>query len=499
MCEHHVNRRALLRAGGVLAAGAAGAMLPAVAFATGSDGTELTRTVTGRFEPGAPDWYYLPVEVPSGVNEIGVVYRYDKPQVPAGQVGNALDIGMFGPEGHELGNHRGFRGWSGGFRDRFTINATEATPGYLAGPIRPGTWHVVLGPYTVAQQGLDYQVDITLRFGPQGRPTPPKPAPSCAPARRRGRAWYRGDGHLHTQHSDGRRTPAELVAAARAAGLDFIVSTEHNTPSASLQWGLHATEDLLILNGEEVTTRSGHWPAWNLPVGRWIDWRYRDNQPGDFRRFVDEVHSVGGMVVAAHPYAPCLGCSFEFRYDLVDAIEVWNGPWTADDEKTVQTWDAMLREGRWVPAVGDSDAHSEPQVVGLPHNVVLAEDLLGPAIFAGLRAGRNWIAESARVELELTASDGRRHAGIGERLRTSRAVEVAVRVGGVPGTSVRLLTPAGVVHTEPVPDSGTAVARWTTTAAESAWVRAEVRRPVATATTADTMVALTNPVWLSGW
>jgi hypothetical protein len=29
----------------------------------------------------------------------------------------------------------------------------------------------------------------------------------------------------------------------------------------------------LIVNGEEVTTRSGHWPAWNLPVGEWIDWR----------------------------------------------------------------------------------------------------------------------------------------------------------------------------------------------------------------------------------
>src|SRR5262249_30801779 len=143
-----------------------GTMLPGIAFADGTDGSEQTITVTGRFEPGAPDWYYLPVDVPHGVAELSVVYSYDHPQVPTGQLGNALDFGVFGPAGHELGNHHGFRGWSGGFRDRFTISASDATPGYLPGPIDPGTWHVILGPYTVSEQGLNYRVDITLRFGP---------------------------------------------------------------------------------------------------------------------------------------------------------------------------------------------------------------------------------------------------------------------------------------------------------------------------------------------
>src|SRR5204863_6131678 len=67
-----LNRRALLIAGGALAAGAVGTMLPGIAFADGTDGTEQTITVTGRFEPGAPDWYYLPVEVPRGVAELTV-------------------------------------------------------------------------------------------------------------------------------------------------------------------------------------------------------------------------------------------------------------------------------------------------------------------------------------------------------------------------------------------------------------------------------------------
>ncbi|MEW2548935.1 hypothetical protein AB0910_24735 [Streptomyces sp. NPDC047002] len=38
-------------------------------------------------------------------------------------------------------------------------------------PARPGTWHVALGPCTVAPEGLPYEVTITLAHGPQA-PTP---------------------------------------------------------------------------------------------------------------------------------------------------------------------------------------------------------------------------------------------------------------------------------------------------------------------------------------
>ncbi|HWC79729.1 MAG TPA: CehA/McbA family metallohydrolase [Pseudonocardiaceae bacterium] len=504
-----LSRRRLFTAGGALAtAGAFEVFLPKVAFAApesdatadpnGDSGSTQTRTITGTIPADAADWYYLPIEIPAGANTIAVDYSYDKPTPPAGFNGNACDIGMFGPEGYQLGNGRGFRGWSGGARTSFEISASEATPGYLAGPVSPGTWHVILGPYTVVPAGLHYTVNVTLTFGPAGTAFVPNPAPTTAPARARGRSWYRGDGHLHTVYSDGRRTQAELVADARTAGLDFVVSTEHNTPSGSLNWGTVATDDLLIVNGEEVTTRTGHWPASNLPVGHWIDWRYRADDPADFARFVDEVHAVGGLVTAAHPFGTCLGCSWEFNYEQADLIEVWNGPWTLDDESTVTAWDSMLRTGRWIPAVGDSDAHNPDQVVGLPHNVVLADDLRAGALMDGLRAGHNWLAESSAVDLTMNATDGVRTAGIGERLRTGAGTPVTVTVilGGVPGTQVRFIDQIGPQYTATVPASGAATVTWTALPRYTEWVRVEVRRAVPTATTVDTMVALTNPVFL---
>jgi hypothetical protein len=342
-------------------------------------------------------------------------------------------------------------------------------------------------------------VEITLRYGDPGPAFVPNPAPERAAGR--GRAWYRGDMHLHTVHSDGRRTPAEVAAGARAAGLDFIVSTEHNTPSASLVWGEHAGPDLLIVDGEEVTTRNGHYLALGLPAGQWIDWRYRATD-GSFAAFAGRIHRLGGLVVGAHPYCPFVGCSWKFGYGRLDAVEVWNGPWTADDEVSVQTWDGMLvedaRYGRWLPAVGNSDAHREPQVIGLPQTIVRARGLDRRSILDGVRSGRSWLAESAGVQLSLDCSAGGRTAGIGERLTAApgAAVEVALTVSGAPGASVRLVTDEGAIVTRPLPADGAGTVGWTTTPQNSAYVRAEVRRPDPAAGPLGTMVAMTNPVFL---
>ncbi|AKU14958.1 CehA/McbA family metallohydrolase [Luteipulveratus mongoliensis] len=490
-----MNRRTVLAASGAIAAGAAVNLLPGVAFGAEKPrtGTE-TKTVKGTFPTGTSDFFYLPITVPRGVSKIDVKYSYDKPTVPQGTRGNACDIGMFGPEGYQPGNKRGFRGWSGGFRDSFSISASEATPGYIAGPIKPGTWHVILGPYTVAPQGLSYDVNITLTYGPAGPTYKPNPAPTSAPKKERGRAWYRGDSHLHTVHSDGRRTPAELVADARAAGLDFVTSTDHNTYSSQLQWGDHATDDLLILNGEEVTTRSGHWPAIGLPAGTWLDWRYRSSNPKAFEHFVAEAHRAGGLVVAAHPYANCFGCAYEFTYDHVDLVEVWNGPWDISDEASVTAWHGMLRQGQFVAAVGHSDAHNPDNTIGLPQTIVHADKLERGALMKGLAAGRSWIAESSAVDLTFRASARGRTAEIGDHLKvdTGTPITVTCEVSGVPGTTIQAIDQTGPTFSAPVDATGKATLTWTTYARYSNWVRAEVRR--GTGLPAP-MVALTNPIW----
>ena len=462
-------------------------------------GDERTIVLTGRLDTGAPDWVHIPVDVPDGVREIVVRYTYDTPAAAPGTPGNALDIGIFDPRGHERGAAHGFRGWSGGARDSFRISRTDATPGYIPGPIHPGTWHLILGPYTVAPEGLTYRIEVTLRFGASGPDFVPRYAPRRASGR--GRAWYRGDLHLHTVHSDGRRQPEELIADVRTAGLDFMVSTEHNTSSASGVWGYHTPEDLLVIDGEEVTTRNGHLVVAGLEPGAWVDWRFRarDGALGDALR---HIHRQGALAIAAHPFCPFLGCAWKFGFDGLDAVEVWNGPWTPDDEVTLRQWDSHLvaagSDGGWLPAVGGSDAHDHSQTVGLAQTVVLADDLTKDAILAGIRAGRCYVAESADVELELSASAEGATVGIGDRLslRPDTEVTVEVFVRGVPGTFVRLVTDVGPVVHQPVPEDGEGKVSWRTTPQAAAYVRAEVRRTPSGPLPFEPMVAFSNPIFL---
>ncbi|MFB6955750.1 CehA/McbA family metallohydrolase [Streptomyces sp. NPDC056309] len=511
-----LGRRRLLLAGG---AGAAALTLTPVSFARAADGSadaaptdgsEATRTITGFLETGVADFVYLPVEVPGGARKIAVSYSYDKPSVPSGVPGNSCDIGVFDERGTALGG-RGFRGWSGGFRTSFEIGAGEATPGYLPGPVNPGTWNIVLGPYQVAPQGMNYRVEVTITYGDRGPAFVPHHPPQRAKGR--GRAWYRGDCHLHTVHSDGKRLPAEVAAGARAAGLDFMVSTDHNTSSSHAVWGEHAGPDLLIIPGEEVTTRNGHWLALGLPAGEWVDWRYRSRDDA-FDRFARQVHRNDGLVVPAHMYCAYVACQWKFGFENADATEVWTGPWTYDDEHAVSTWDQKLGEAvrtgkRWLPAMGNSDAHSEPQVIGLPHNVVHADDLATDSLMKSIRAGRSWIAESSSVELAFTATGGGRQAGIGEKLTVSAEAPVDIRldVRGVPHGTVRFITDEGQMHQESVGASGTGTVVWRTTASLAAYVRAEVRHAMADGspgqgnTMGDAllfgpMAAMTNPVFL---
>ena len=458
-------------------------------------GTDITLSFQGRFPFGIDRWAYVPFDVPPGVRRISVSTTHDRFSL-VGVARNVLDLGIFGPAGHDVGNAAGFRGWSGGARSGFTLSATHATPGYLAGRIDPGRWALAFGPVVLNPLGMGWQARVVLESGaPQPVPYPVAPAPMIVPGR--GAAWYRGDLHLHTVHSDGRHHPEDLLATARDAGLDFIVSTDHNTSAANRVWGACNADGLLVVTGEEVTTRHGHWLAVGLPPGEWVDWRYAPRD-GVFTRYAEQVRAAGGLVVAAHPAVPLPGSAWEFGYRDVDAIEVWNGIWNLDDEVSLRIWHRLLRQGRRVAVVGGSDSHGSHQRVGRPQTVVHAGELSTPALVDAMRRGHSYIVESSAVTLELTAScpvgDDMMTAGPGDTLVTPSGVPVTVgaAVSGAPGTSLALITATGCVARAMVDESGAGRLRWTTTGAGARFARVEVRRQARF----PSMVALTNPVLL---
>jgi hypothetical protein len=103
----------------------------------------------------------------------------------------------------------------------------------------------------------------------------------------------RGAWHVHTTRSDGRGSLAEVVAAARAAGLQFVVVTDHNVRSGEAQ-GYHG--GVLVVEGVEASTRYGHVVA--LGVARALTAAERDGDP------LGAIAALGGEAVLAHPLHP---------------------------------------------------------------------------------------------------------------------------------------------------------------------------------------------------
>lgn len=367
-------------------------------------GGAQARTLELEVTPPGPEeslYRYVPFEVPRGTGRVRVSYAYD-------HQANTVDIGLF--------DSAGFRGWSGGRRDAFFVSPDEATPGYLAGRMPPGTWSVILGLYKIAPEGTTVRLEIELEPGSSESKAGP-PAPELAPRGETG--WYSGDLHMHSEHSDGRQTLAQLVGFAGEQGLQFLGLTDHNTVS---HHGAIQSDRVLLLWGEEVTTRHGHCNVWGCPPGHWLDFR----KP--VRELVSEVHGLGGLLSINHPFADCQGCSWEYGFDLgADAVEVWNGAWDASDEKALESWVGLLSQGRRLPMVGSSDSHKLTEPIGRPTLHVWSSELAPGPLLTAVARGRSYVtADPATPPLFLQAGE----QGLGATVFLERPGPVKVLLKG---------------------------------------------------------------------
>jgi hypothetical protein len=412
--------------------------------------------LVGHLSPGdkqASAYRLLPFQVPAGIGRLEVEYRFseDKPGGFLQAAGNILDIGLFDPRGSEFLHAQGFRGWSGAARRAFSLAPDEATPGYLPGPILPGEWHILLGLVRILPQGCDYQVTIRLYEGVResaaagGAVAAAAAAPAVPPPLDRP-GWYRGDLHCHTHHSDATGSLADLAAAARQQGLDFVAVTEHNTVSHLLHLARHAGPDLLLISGLEITTEQGHANAWG--IHRWHE--FRCQFPEQMARVVDDVHAAGAVISINHPKAG--GPPWQFGgEERFDCLEVWQAPWFVFNDQSLALWDRLLRQGLRLTAVGGSDLHQalpgeeiEGLRLGRPCTWVYAEALTEQDILAGIRAGCVFIsADPCGPRLVLTADvDGygrcEVHMGDCVSVPTGASVRLRCEAEGAAGCTLRL-------------------------------------------------------------
>jgi hypothetical protein len=250
--------------------------------------------------------------------------------------------------------------------------------------------------------------------------------------------------HVHTSYSDGTATVAEVLAAARAAGAEAVLITDHDSLGA-LRDGWEGTHDgVFVLVGTEVSPKQGHYLAFGV----------EHEIPHAGRSALEiaaAVRAAEGIGFAAHPFSeggrmlvpalarrivlphgwPALdatgGCDGIELWSLTtDAAEGWRTPaealrWLRDPETAVgrgppahhlRRYDELSARRR-VPAIGGLDGHAPGiRVRGrvrspLPHlrmfgplrtHLVCERPLVGDVaadrstVLAALRAGAAWLA-----------------------------------------------------------------------------------------------------------
>jgi hypothetical protein len=448
--------------------------------------------------------------VPAGTKCLTISYQYEKKDGA-----NVIDLGLFDSRFDDAEKSTiGFRGWSGGRRETIFIAETAATNGYVPGSLRAGTWHVILGLYKIAPEGVEVGVKIKLNEIDEAAqkqltdeqnttfdfPRKPKAAPPVSD----GYTWYAGDLHLHSFHSDGSWTIRSLLDFARREGLDFVGLTDHNTFSHHAEIDRLAPDfkDLLVLRGEEVTTYGGHFNVWGLASGSLVDFRITPKDTLRLEEIVAGVHRDGLLASINHPTAVCGGCAWSYGdWTKMDSVEIWNGAWDPQDEAALKKWDDLLTTGKRITAIGSSDTHTPPATgngfsttigVGSPATHAGMKKLTEGQLFEAIRRGRIWISRGAdNFELEFTAN-GRQKAITGGQIHSRQGrVELHFAAKNFPaGSTVRLISNGKEIQNEKIGDSPYTLKKIFGIEKDS-YFRIEIRDAK------GAMLALTNPVFVS--
>ncbi len=230
---------------------------------------------------------------------------------------------------------------------------------------------------------------------------------------------YRGNLHMHSKFSDGRKneTPAMMVATCRTLGFDFAIETDHRCYTASVaavETFAALPTDMKTFPGEEVHSPGNNVHILSLGASESMtDWcntqsnEYKaavaaakaalpDSLPARIQTpiaasFVmwDRIRSRGGLAVFCHPYwrpnyrqyIPAAESDYILHSGKFDALEVLN---TDSSDLGILMYHELRAEGLKIASIGNTDAHSSAALSNA-YTLVLAETPDFPAIAKNIR------------------------------------------------------------------------------------------------------------------
>jgi len=163
----------------------------------------------------------------------------------------------------------------------------------------------------------------------------------------------RFDLHVHSDYSpDGHSSVEQILRSAQAKGLDGIAITDHDTTAGArkaLEIAPAVAPGLLVIPGEEVSTRAGHLIVLGITADIPKGLSVKDT--------IARARELGGTVVVPHP-------DQRTRHGMriprgADAVEVYNSRYFIGFYNYMTSRKVSRRK---MPAVAGSDAHTAAMV-----------------------------------------------------------------------------------------------------------------------------------------
>ena len=221
------------------------------------------------------------------------------------------------------------------------------------------------------------------------------------------KTWFKGNLHTHSNVSDGRLAPVEVVSLYKELGYDFLVLTDHEVFS---WWQEFSTPDFLIVPGIETSGRApGSYQCHHI-----VGIGGSKVKPGHLEPFdnkglqgldgaqtmVDVLTDQGYLTIYCHPV-----WSRQFFEEVADlqrftAIEVYNHSCHVENctGEASYYWDSFLRHGHRIWGVATDDSHHKIEDYGGGWVVVNASSLSVDPIVEALRQGHFYASSGPVIE-----------------------------------------------------------------------------------------------------
>ena len=219
-----------------------------------------------------------------------------------------------------------------------------------------------------------------------------------------GRFW-RGNLHTHSTLSDGALEPADVIAAYRNAGYDFMCLSDHfwkhyNWPVADTRH-LRRNDFTTIIGAELHAPKTTVGELWHiLANGLPLDFEPPSDDE-DAMALAARAAAAGAFITIAHPAWSQLTFEDGRACDIAHAVEIYNHGCAVENDRGDGFYllDQLLSEGRQLHAIATDDAHfrdhDHDAFGGWVH--VKSDSLEPDALLDALKNGRFYSSQGPQI------------------------------------------------------------------------------------------------------